>query len=158
MSRCTDFRIMAPVRTLLSVLPPMDRASIGAHAPTAVSPVHKGPDAPLPAADIVMFTWTSAEWSAMDHVFLHGSVQRESEWSSLTHKWLETVAMRISCDKTRSVFDRYASVSESDLTNTMRRVELNEIDGERVVKEHRGTGGASYWCRRTRSSNWTTEA
>ena len=89
MSRFTDFRIMAPVRTLPSVLPPIDWASIGAHAPVPVSQTYKGPDAPLPAADIVMFTWTSAEWSAMDHVFLHGAVQAESETSTLIHKWLQ---------------------------------------------------------------------
>jgi len=69
---------MAPVQTLPFVLPPIDWASIGAHAPAPVSQTYKGSDAPLPAVDIVMFTWTSAEWSAMDHVFLHGSVQGES--------------------------------------------------------------------------------
>jgi hypothetical protein len=89
MSRFTDIRVQAPVRTQPSVLPPIDWASIGAQAPAPVTVTYKGPSAPLPAADIVMFTWTDSEWSAMDHVFLHGSIAGESESSTLTHKWLQ---------------------------------------------------------------------
>lgn len=88
MSRFTDFRVQTPVKTLPSVLPPIDWSSIGAQAPAPVTLDYKGPDAPLPAADIVMFTWTDAEWSAMDHVFLHGSVQGQSESTTLIHRWL----------------------------------------------------------------------
>lgn len=89
MSRFTDFRVSAPVNTAPSVLPPVDWASIGAQAPAPVTISYKGPDAPLPAADVVMFTWTDSEWSAMDHVFLHGSVQGDSESTTLIHKWLQ---------------------------------------------------------------------
>jgi len=89
MSRFSDFRIQAPVRTMPSALPPINWASIGAQAPVPVTVKYQGPKAPLPPADIVMFTWTSAEWSAMDHVFLHGSIQGETESTELTHKWLQ---------------------------------------------------------------------
>jgi hypothetical protein len=89
MSRFSDFRVQAPVRTLPSVLPAIDWSSIGAQAPAAVPVNYQGPNAPLPLADIVIFTWTDNEWSAFDHVFLHGSIQGATESSSLTHKWLQ---------------------------------------------------------------------
>lgn len=89
MSRFTDFRIQAPVQTLPAVLPSIDWASIGAVAPAPVAVDYQGPSAPLPPADIVMFTWTDAEWSAMDHVFLHGSLQGATSSTTLTHKWLQ---------------------------------------------------------------------
>ena len=89
MSRFSDIRVQTPLRTLPSLLPAIDWASIGAQAPAPVSVSYKGPSAPLPAADIVMFTWTDSEWSAMDHVFLHGSTEGENQSSTLTHKWLQ---------------------------------------------------------------------
>jgi len=45
----------------------------------------------------------------------------------------ETIAMRISGHRTRSVFDRYAIASEGDLRTAMQRVETYRL-GETLVK------------------------
>jgi len=47
----------------------------------------------------------------------------------------ERVAMKISGHKTRAVFDRYHIVSTDDVTNAMRRLELNGVSSERLVKK-----------------------
>jgi hypothetical protein len=51
-------------------LPAVDWSKTGRTAPQPVSVAYDGPDAPLPPADVALLTWTSAEWSALDHVFL----------------------------------------------------------------------------------------
>lgn len=57
-------------------------------------PAHEvSKDDPLPKADIVVITWTSAEWSALDHVFLNSNTKRypssrafEKDWIQYSHK------------------------------------------------------------------------
>lgn len=50
-------------------LPVVDWASIGQSAPEVLTEENWDPQNPLPTADVVVMTWTSAEWAAMDHVF-----------------------------------------------------------------------------------------
>lgn len=88
MSRYSDYRVQAPVRTVPSLLPGIDWNSVGAQAPVPVPIDYQGPTAPLPAADVVMFTWTDSEWSAMDHVFLHSTTAGDNQSTELIYKWL----------------------------------------------------------------------
>lgn len=50
-------------------LPPVNWQRINQKAPLRLPIDPRSPNDPLPSADIVVVTWTSAEWSAMDHVF-----------------------------------------------------------------------------------------
>ena len=65
-----------PHRERLPPLPKVDWRRIKHEAPTP-QPIHySGPESPLPRADIVVMTWTTAEWSALDHVFLNSATTR----------------------------------------------------------------------------------
>ncbi|MDE1878029.1 MAG: GTPase [Thaumarchaeota archaeon] len=55
------------------LLPPVKWKAIGNSAPTLLKIDRREPTDPLPHADIVVLTWTTAEWQALDHVFLNGS-------------------------------------------------------------------------------------
>jgi nucleoside phosphorylase len=57
-------------------LPVVDWRRIGASAPKVLDIVYGGPNGELPAADAVVITWTAAEWSALDHVFLNSNGTR----------------------------------------------------------------------------------
>ncbi len=63
-------------RSYLPELPVVDWSAIGKKAPKIIPFDYKGADAPLPDADMVVITWTSAEWSAFDHVFVNSQTPR----------------------------------------------------------------------------------
>jgi hypothetical protein len=69
MSRQTDVLSVTAVDPVPVQLPAIDWASIGQIAPQPVTPQQRQSTDPLPRADIVIITWTNAEWSALDHVF-----------------------------------------------------------------------------------------
>jgi hypothetical protein len=69
----------------LPPLPAVDWGRIGGEAPVLLPFDYAGPDAPLPPADAVVITWTTAEWSAFDHVFCNSGQprsQKETAWQS----------------------------------------------------------------------------
>jgi nucleoside phosphorylase len=68
-------------------LPPVDWASIGQTAPTPVSISPRRPGDPLPSADVVILTWSNAEWSALDHVFLGSAAARPATGWEWTKAW-----------------------------------------------------------------------
>lgn len=83
MSKLQKNTLVAETATRLPKLPIVDWAKIGAEAPEIVPFNYEGANAKLPLADIVIITWTSAEWSALDHVFVHSQEERNSwdtEW------------------------------------------------------------------------------
>jgi nucleoside phosphorylase len=82
MSRFTD-AVQVPRTGEPPPLPVVDWMRIGHSAPVPLTLPYGGPQAPLPAADTVVLTWTSAEWSALDQVFLDSATTRtpgSREW------------------------------------------------------------------------------
>lgn len=71
----------------LPPLPVIDWAAIGHEAPVNVDLGDPSKDQPLPKADIVVITWTSAEWSALDHVFANSDKERHRTSTSFRKEW-----------------------------------------------------------------------
>src|SRR5579862_1444232 len=73
MSRYTDIPLRTLALTQPSLLPAVDWSQVGQSAPTIVSLNPSSPSVKLPKADAIVMTWTSAEWAAMDHVFIRNA-------------------------------------------------------------------------------------
>jgi hypothetical protein len=73
--------------THLPPLPVVDWGSIGQVAPQLIPFDYKGPNESLPQADIVVITWTSAEWSALDHVFANSQTTRTNSDTKWRSQW-----------------------------------------------------------------------
>jgi nucleoside phosphorylase len=86
MSRFTD-ALTAPRTGPPPPMPVVDWARIGQSAPTVLPITYGGPTAPLPHADVVVMTWTTAEWSAVDQVFLDSSTAREPGSNEFERAW-----------------------------------------------------------------------
>lgn len=69
-------------------LPIIDWASISACAPTRLPLSATTPATELPSADIALITWTSAEWSALDHVFLNSDKKRGPDAREWRDNWV----------------------------------------------------------------------
>ena len=68
-------------------LPIVDWKRIGHGPPEPITGVYDGSSAPLPKADVVVMTWTSAEWSAFDHVFVNSTSTRYPDDRDWEHAW-----------------------------------------------------------------------
>jgi nucleoside phosphorylase len=69
-------------------LPPIDWRRIGQQAPARIASGARTPYDPLPRADIVIITWTSAEWFALDHVFVNSDTVGDASQYGWRDGWL----------------------------------------------------------------------
>jgi len=71
-----------------AVLPPVNWSAMGQVAPVRVPIGARKPEDALPLADVVILTWTSAEWFALDHVFLNSGAPGSINDHSWRTSWL----------------------------------------------------------------------
>ncbi len=105
-----------------SVLPPVNWESIGHAAPIPIKIDTRNSTDKLPSADIVILTWTSAEWFALDHIFLNSDttgVVDEREWR---HTWLPY---------TRSAEDYHADKKSGRLWGHFQMVQITDLSGRK---------------------------
>lgn len=94
LTRHTDvlMSVKPPLKTAL--LPAVNWESIGHGAPARLQIDERQPSDPLPFADIVIVTWTTAEWFALDHVFLNSDKPgdyNDQEWQKAWHPYTRGV-------------------------------------------------------------------
>lgn len=71
----------------LPPLPAIDWSRIDQCAPTVIDLGNPTKDKPLPKADVVVITWTVAEWSALDHVMVHSDEERTKNYTGFHKEW-----------------------------------------------------------------------
>ncbi|MCL3779923.1 hypothetical protein EMN47_05910 [Prolixibacteraceae bacterium JC049] len=103
--------------THLPPLPAISWDKINEEAPRNIKFDYKSPNDRLPHADIVVITWTSAEWSALDHVFANSNETRKSYDESWRDNWM--------------LYSRNAM--KSDFSKLWGYFRLVEIKGRRVM-------------------------
>jgi hypothetical protein len=87
MSRLTDKR-KPEAAPAMPPLPVIDWKAINNSAPVLLPVDYQGPTTALPKADMVVITWTNAEWSAFDHVFCNSGTERTASDTSWQTDWL----------------------------------------------------------------------
>lgn len=85
-------------------LPVIDWAAINASPPTCLIL----PKTKLPSADIAVITWTSAEWSALDHVFINSDKKRGPYAEEWRDSW---VPLTLSGESTPLLYFQLVSVT-----------------------------------------------
>jgi nucleoside phosphorylase len=128
MSRFSDILPRGLALTEPSVLPVVDWQLVGNSSPTPVNVTYQGPQAKLPNADIVVLTWTNAEWTALDHVFLRSSTGPQSLTSGLASRWFLYGRGASTSSPTNPLWGYYQLVDVKGSGNTSHRVLLFKSD------------------------------
>jgi nucleoside phosphorylase len=88
MSRYTDIVSRGGVRTYPPLLPTIDWAKVAAaSAPSQLPVKYTDGASALPKADIVVMTWTEAEWLALDHVFVQNASTQSASTETFEKQW-----------------------------------------------------------------------
>ncbi|WP_168790594.1 hypothetical protein [Paraburkholderia aromaticivorans] len=130
MSRFNDISMRTLALTEPSQLPAIDWNLVNQQAPTLVDIDYTQPDAPLPEADCIVMTWTSAEWAAMDHVFVRsGKAESPSSAMPAVSSWyLYSRGAPSSGSTVNRLWGYYQLVSIKDMGGASRKILLFKSD------------------------------
>ena len=102
-------------------LPPVDWKSIGQSPPVPIAIDERKSEDPLPRADIVILTWTSAEWFALDHIFLNSEKIENSDNKDWRKEWNHY---------TRDTSGYSADKKSGELWGCFRMVQITDLSGK----------------------------
>ncbi|HEX8370750.1 MAG TPA: hypothetical protein VF604_19550 [Pyrinomonadaceae bacterium] len=108
-------------------LPKIDWSLIGQQAPVKLPVAARQADDPLPPADWVIITWTSAEWRALDHVFLNSNQESssyDSKWKAEWHQYSRGAHDYAADPKSGQLWGQFQLVEITDQSNRPWRVLL----------------------------------
>lgn len=130
LNRHSDVATAAPeaaaeaIRTT-PVLPTIDWSLINQQAPVRLPIAERQPTDPLPEADWVVITWTSAEWQALDHVFLNSSNNLPTaEWRKEWHSYTRGAGDFVADEKSGTLWGLFQLVQITDQSKRNWRVLL----------------------------------
>ena len=101
-------------------MPPVDWKAIEQSPPIPIIIDKRKPEDPLPHADIVILTWTSAEWFALDHIFLNSEKTENSDNKDWRNKW--------DC-YTRGTSGFSVNKKDGELWGCFRMVQITDLSG-----------------------------
>jgi hypothetical protein len=128
MSRSSETQNRAKVKLAPVSAPPIHWDKIGKAAPTPIDT--PGGSGPLPDADVVVVTWTDAEWSAFDHVFVNSGQARSPTQSTTWQESWQTYSHNAQSFASGSssaggpLWGKFRMASITDASNAPRRVLL----------------------------------
>lgn len=108
-------------------LPRIEWSKIGHIAPEFIETGERKPEDPLPKADLVIITWTSAEWFAINHVFIDSDKESYTKSYDWRDKWnlYNRGASEYHADKkSGELWGHFAMVKITDLSGRPWRVLL----------------------------------
>jgi len=130
MSRLMDV-LVSPFGGERPPLPVVDWQRIGQRKPSLPPVAYGGPSEPLPKGDVLLLTWTSAEWSALDQVFINSSstrTQQSRDWQRSWHLYARQAPTQLSDPAAAPLWGYFQVADVTSGTGGTARVVLLKCD------------------------------
>jgi len=118
---------LAAIEPVTALLPAINWGSIGHSAPQPLATARRAATDPLPRADVLIITWTNAEWSALDHVFANSGSSRGPQsapgsWSTAWLPYARDVGSYTSGENSAPLWGLFREVAVTGSSGSLRAV------------------------------------